>query len=266
MNSKYVSFFKYLFTAMYYQEFRLVKIARFFGRGLKATSDTFFQEYDPFFKVINWEEIANKHGITINHIPAGPEGMFLTYQNVCIACLVKLMAPKIILEIGTYRGRTTRTLFLNSDEKTHIYTVDISPDYVLEKDTTDRKLVEESKKLTKRCYLPESSRVHQILGDSTKIEWKKIANGQPFDLIFIDGSHSMFHASSDTRNALDVLSDKGMIIWDDTRYRSYMWYKESYRVSEAIRSVLSEQQLEHVYRMLGTDLAVYWPKLSEKFL
>lgn len=265
MNSKCVSFFKYFYAAVS-QNISPRKMVRFLKDGLKAASDDFFYiKYDPFFKIINWEEIANKYGTTINCIPAGPEGMFLTYQNICIACLVKWISPKTILEIGTYEGRTTRTLFLNSGNDTEIYTVDLPPHYVLEKNTTDKLLAEQSIRSTKKRYLPESSRVHQILSDSTKLDFGKIANGKKFDLVVIDGSHSMFHASRDTKSALEVLSDQGAIVWDDASYRSYMWYKEDFRVHESIRSVLPKPQ-QHVYRMSGTVLAVYWQRLTEMIL
>lgn len=143
--------------------------------------------------------------------------------------------------------------------------MDLPSDYVLEADITDRKLAEQSLRLTERCYLPKSPRIHQVLADSTKLDWKKVV-GKQIDLIVIDGNHNISHASSDTRNAIEVVSDHGAIIWDDSSDRSYMWFKEDFRVHEAIRLVLSKPQLQYVYRMCGTDLTVYWSELSEMVL
>lgn len=112
MNSKYISFVRYLISAIFHQKFQPIAILRFFRDSLKTASEQFFNMYDPFFTVVNWEEIANARGTTIDLAPAGPEGMYLTYKNACLVCVVKWVAPRVILEIGTYLGRITRTLFL----------------------------------------------------------------------------------------------------------------------------------------------------------
>ncbi len=190
-------------------------------------------------------------------------------ENTCIACIENWVNPKTIVEIGTYLGGTTRILYLNSPEVAKIYTVDLPLDYLNTDNLTDRELILESvelaKNLNQRLFLPKSPRIHQILADSAKLDWPK-EFGDKVDFIFIDGSHSFQSAKHDTEQALKLVSEDGAIIWHDAIFRSFGYYWEGYRVSEAIREILPSDQWKYVYRMAGTSFAVYWPKLEEMII
>jgi predicted O-methyltransferase YrrM len=254
---------EYTLSALRHNGLRPRRLARFCYNALKVASDNFFMGYDPHFKIVDWEKIANEREQLIILMPGGGSN---TYEHACLACIVKWIAPKTILEIGTYLGATTRVLFLNSGADTEIYTVDLPGDYVPTANITDKALAQRSIELARsgsdRPYLPRSPRVHLRLGDSVTLNWREVVEGKPVDLILIDGSHSAFYAIHDTRKALEVLSQRGAIVWHDAWYRDYGYYSDGYRVHEAIRAVLSTTQQSHVFRMRGTEYAVYWPELS----
>lgn len=108
-----------------------------------------------------------------------------------------------IVEFGTFTGRTTRLLAQCTPHE--IYTIDIGndpedhyPDYVPGSDFIGT---------------PEADRIHLIIGDS-----RDVGIPLPFKsagFIFIDGGHTYDVVLSDSRRAMDLVSDQGIIAWDD---------------------------------------------------
>src|SRR6185295_4077933 len=56
-------------------------------------------------------------------------------------------------------------------------------------------------------------RIKQVYGDSARVDWNTF--GGPFDLIFIDGSHTEEYVQSDSENAFKHLALGGVIVWHD---------------------------------------------------
>jgi predicted O-methyltransferase YrrM len=136
----------------------------------------------------------------------------LTNSNslVFLCCLARAgFSP--ILEFGTFTGRTTYNLALNTPDK--IYTVDIGrnidaasnlactnyPDYVpgeaFHQDPAMR------------------DRIELILGDSRAIDFSALYGRM--GMVIVDGGHSYEVAKSDTENALRLVRSGGIIAWDD---------------------------------------------------
>jgi hypothetical protein len=68
------------------------------------------------------------------------------------------------------------------------------------------------------------------------------------DLVYIDASHSYSAVRSDTQAAFSMLSDLGMIVWDD-----YTYFPGVYAYLNEIAPTLDHP----IFHVLGTRLAVY---------
>jgi hypothetical protein len=116
--------------------------------------------------------------------------------------LAKGRKAKRILEVGTYRARTTYALYLNCPEA-EIISYDI------------QKLSSKYRDL-----LAGQSRVSLRLESFQEAE-DKLRSEKPYDLIFIDGSHRVEDVVRDSLLALQIVSAEGIIIWHDYRNNGY---------------------------------------------
>lgn len=147
-------------------------------------------------------------------------GTSITIEEACvIATLAKQGNVKRVLEIGTFDGNTTLLISTNLDDRGSVVTVDLPPDYDLEKGSANLKYATVLN-MTPRQLLGRqlqgqalANRITQIHGDSATLDWNTF--GGPFDLIFIDGCHEEPYVRSDSENALRQLAPGGMIAWHD---------------------------------------------------
>lgn len=145
----------------------------------------------------NWGDLPNEKGL------------------IFLACLAK-QGHSPIVEFGTLRGRTTYNLAVNSPGE--VYTVDLGSDSNegVDVDVNVEKRGYPSHK-TGELYLtaPESvkSRIHQIIGDSTKLDLSHLYGKA--GIVIVDGGHSYEVCKSDSEKALRLVKKGGVIIWDD---------------------------------------------------
>ena len=158
-----------------------------------------------------------------------------------------------IFEIGTFDGRTTLNLALNSPDSCKIFTLDLPQDEetVFNVDVGEKHFIDkpESGMRYKQCNAGLSNytkKITQLMGDSAKF------NFTPFEgkcsLVFVDGSHAYEYAIKDSDSAFRIIIKGGVIIWHD------------YGVWQGVTDALEELEeknnlgLKHIY---GTSL-VYW--------
>ncbi|MES2569172.1 MAG: class I SAM-dependent methyltransferase [Verrucomicrobiota bacterium] len=151
--------------------------------------------------------------------------------------LAKTMKAKRILEVGTFRARTTCALKANCPEAT-VVSYDIA---VIDSPYRER-LVRE----------PD---VDLRLGGFSEAE-PVLLEEEKFDLIFVDGSHTYTDALADSRLALKIVRPDGVIVWHD--YRANIPVTHRIRVPEALDHFVSETGCA-VYHVSGTTCAVYAP-------
>lgn len=138
-----------------------------------------------------------------------------------------------ILEVGTYRARTTYALQINSPES-EIVSYDIQ---VLDSEYR-RRLSKEPKVSLRHASFSES-------GDALRQEEK-------FNFLFIDGSHQFNHVIEDSLLALDLVAPRGIILWHDYRPNDYS--TEGLRVPEALTILARTHQ---IHAVSNTTCAVY---------
>ncbi len=140
-----------------------------------------------------------------------------------LATLVKELNPQTIFEIGTYNGFTTLHLAVNSPKSCQIFTLDLPPDYDVQKlgaSSYDDVLVIQlsQKTINQRFYKkhPFESKITELYGNSAVFDFSDYFG--KIDIVFIDGNHSLEYLKRDTENAYKMLSDQGVIVWHDFDY------------------------------------------------
>jgi len=147
--------------------------------------------------------------------------------------LAKGRGVKRILEIGTYRARTTAAFHLNCPEA-FIASYDIQ---VL--DSPYRRAL---------LNQPNIQLRHASFADSAGV----LRNEPPYDLIFVDGSHRVEYVIADSRIALEILAPGGIIVWHD--YRPNDFRNRELRVPEGLEVI---RQTVPVFAVKHTTCAVH---------
>lgn len=158
-----------------------------------------------------------------------------------------------IIEIGTFDGRTTLNLAVNSDPTTPIFTLDLPPELATKfaLDHGERKFVEkpvpgERYRRASPPWQDSTAKITQLLGDSGTFDWS--AHFGKAGLVFVDGSHAYDYAKHDTEMAFKMVAPGGMVLWHD------------YGVWEGVTRALEELEAERklgLKQVRGTSL-VFW--------
>jgi hypothetical protein len=183
------------------------------------------------------EALNSVDSTSLNHI-----------ELVVLCSIAKHINAKKILEIGTFQGKTTLNLAVNTPDDTVITTVDLPP--IADSESVNKEDVDSQTKALMNNEIGMlfrdtgyDNRIKQVFGDSMKIKWESL--GSPFDLIFIDGGHFYECVLSDSGNAFKYARKGGVIIWHD--------YGMIEDVSKAVDEFLGKHR---IYRISGTRLAV----------
>jgi len=163
-----------------------------------------------------------------------------------------------IVEIGTFDGRTTLNMALNSGDDVSIFTLDLPSDMETAMDVDEGETAFINKPASGARFtgepgssFPQSKKITQLLGDSATFNWGP--HESRANLIFVDGSHAYEYAKADTESSLKMLASGGTIVWHD------------YGVWEGVTQALEELQensdmsLRHVR---GTSLVIYQDSAS----
>lgn len=154
--------------------------------------------------------------------------------------LARTARPRRILEVGTFRARTTCALKLNCPDAA-VVSYDIAE---IESPYRSRVLKQPGVELR--------------LGSFAEAGPVLLAE-EKYDLIFVDGSHTYDDALADSRIAIQIVSPGGFVVWHD--YRRNIPVTHSIRVPEALDRLVAEKgcAIQHV---LGTTCAIYGPGLA----
>jgi len=158
-----------------------------------------------------------------------------------------------IIEIGTFDGRTTLNLAVNSAPTTPVFTLDLPPELATKfaLDRGERKFVDkpapgERYRRASAPWKDSTAKITQLLGDSGTFDWS--AHFGKAGLVFVDGSHAYDYAKHDTEMAFKLVAPGGMVLWHD------------YGVWEGVTRALEELETERklgLKQVRGTSL-VFW--------
>jgi predicted O-methyltransferase YrrM len=171
-------------------------------------------------------------------------------ELVALNFIVKERNPSKVFEMGTFDGRTTLNIALNSGEKTTIYTLDLPKEKL---DATkfsvtsgDRDLIDKEASGLRFSGRPEARKIVQLYGDTATFDLKPYQD--QMDLVFIDASHAYEYVLNDTRIAFPLLKNgKGTILWHD--------YGSCGEVTQALNKLYSDEpRLKEAKHIEGTSL------------
>lgn len=166
-----------------------------------------------------------------------------------LCALVRWRNPRIVFEIGTYRGGTTLMLAANSTAT--IYTLDLPPeghvDYVAPQ--VNDPTLDVFPETPGACFRNTvyEDRIRQLYGNSRSFDFSPY-HGKT-DLVFVDGAHDYETVLNDSMHAFNLLVAGGTIVWHD--YSDY-----APGVIRALSTVANRFRLIHLE---GTSLAVCTP-------
>jgi hypothetical protein len=152
-------------------------------------------------------------------------------ETFIVLAAAKSISAKRIFEFGTFLGRTTLALATNMPEDTHIFTLDLDERQALEIEHNPLEAPITAIHLTALSTLDFDGsefrhKITTLFGDSTKFDYSPWSRS--IDLVFIDGGHEVPTVSSDTKNAIAMMSDKNpsCVLWHDYGNPDYPSFKD----------------------------------------
>lgn len=181
---------------------------------------------------------------------AGSPGSLSCIEMYFLASLTKLLCPRMVLEIGTFEGRTTLNMALNCPADSEVYTIDLPSDHVQTRHSRAYPNEGSARNVPVGHHFhakPEARKIRQLWGDSASYNFESFYGKT--DLVFVDGDHSYEYVKSDSELALRLISSKGVAVWHD--------YDGTWAgVAKYLRELASIRGLWHIN---GTSFVVAHP-------
>lgn len=208
---------------------------------------------DTRLPLASWRELFAAKPIRLAQPGKNQGDVNLAELAVLATAAASVDAGSEIVEIGTFDGRTTLNLALNSSSYLAVFTLDLPPDTAPKFDLAPGERAFVEKPRSGRHFREAAgelagpaSRITQGFGDSATFDWS--GHFGRAGLVFVDGSHAHDYVIADTDTALRLTAQKGVVIWHD------------YGVWEGVTRALEEIEasrhlgLRHVR---GTSLVVW---------
>lgn len=162
-------------------------------------------------------------------------------EIITVSQLVSMLSPRTLFEFGTFDGKTTLHLALNSPKDAIVYTID------KERGTfdfgTDRSFF--GKVSVGECFLstPVEKKICLLTGNTRQFDFTPFI--RKVDFTFVDADHSYEGVMNDSERAFDIIRPGGLIVWHD-----YLLIGD---VTKAIVDICKNKDLRH---LKGTSLVI----------
>lgn len=169
-------------------------------------------------------------------------------EAYALGAITASLRPRKVFEIGTFTGGGTIIMAQQAGPDCRIYTLDLPPEQTelhlrgLEEDPPEADTARIGERFRGTQY---ETQITQLYGDSASFDFSPFRG--EIDLVFVDGSHSYEYVKNDTRQALRMLSEHGVIIWDDC----------SPQYPGVMRALNDLGRSHPVYRLQSTRFALY---------
>lgn len=163
-------------------------------------------------------------------------------EIITLAGIVHCKQPRIVFEFGTFDGKTTLHLALNTPPEAIIYTIDIVAgefDLDSSKGLMDRVTIGEA-----FLNSPHKDKIVQITGDTRKIDYNQWRC--QVDFVFVDADHSYDGVMFDSRAAFEMIRPGGIVVWHD-----YLM------ISDVTRALIEIGKTRDLVHLSETSL-VFW--------
>ena len=153
---------------------------------------------------------------------------------VFLAKLVRLLQPRRILELGSYRGYIARAIAEQMPDDATLVTVDMDPAHG------------EAYRET-----PLAARIDRRVTSISADSFEERERGF-YDVIFLDADHVYASVKHDTEVALPLLAPSGVMVWHD--YKNWGGFSKKCGVPEYLAELSEELP---VVQLAGSNMAVY---------
>lgn len=146
---------------------------------------------------------------------AAADGNVTLLELLVLARSVAARRPRLLLELGTFDGRTTLNLAANAPEDARVLTLDLprAEGAALALDARDAKYIDKPAPGARFRGTPWEGRIEQLLGDSASFDFSPW-HGR-CEWVFVDAAHSYEYVLNDSRLALRLLAPGGVVFWHD---------------------------------------------------
>jgi hypothetical protein len=180
------------------------------------------------------------------------DGNVTDRELVVICRMVRNLEPAIMFEFGTFDGRTTLNMAVNSRRDAVVYTLDL-PRSSIESASSpihrdEMRYADKPESGDRFRGTAAENRIVQLYGDSGTFDFTPYRGD--VDLVFVDGSHTFDYVVNDSLRALQMLRlSGGTILWHD------------YGRWDGVTAALNQLRRKHssfadLRRITGTTLAV----------
>ncbi len=222
--------------------------------------NVFFSFYNPPVKKLLPEIsidslVSVKEPVTVLE-PVVVQGNVTPYETIVLNLIVASKKPKTLFEIGTFDGRTTLNLALNTSENVIIYTIDLPKEETntaeLPVARSDQNLINTN--VTGMRFLTENAKIllgnrtiTQLYGDTAKFDFEPYYSS--CDFVFVDAAHTYEYVKNDSEIALKLLKNgSGVILWHD--------YDDKHSGSvQAVNELFEANPTWNMFHVKGTNIA-----------
>jgi len=177
--------------------------------------------------------------------PIGQHGNVELIELMVLSGVVNTIKPKRLFEIGTFDGRTTLNLAINSPDNSEIITIDLPKENIdkskLNLEKGDYLFIDKNESgscFTKSSWAPK---IEQLYGDTASFDFSNYY--QSTDFVFVDASHHHEYVINDSHIAMKLINsnqDKNkMIFWHDYSTNTGVTgaLNELYRTNDAYKDL-----------------------------
>lgn len=201
---------------------------------------------------VNWDQLIHSENFRLTDLKKNNGNVRISELGILSLLAKQCPDHSTIFEIGTFDGRTTLNLAINSPAHCQIITLDLpsQTDTKFDVDAGETHFIDKPESGARykhtSTHIDASKKITQQYGDSATFDFSSYTT--QCSLIFVDGSHAYDYALSDTVNARKMIQPDGIIIWHD--------YGVWQGVTQALEEIEAKEQigLKHI---AGTSL-VYW--------
>jgi protein-L-isoaspartate O-methyltransferase len=177
----------------------------------------------------------DRQPVTLTILPTGAWSSPIV-DVVMLAKIARCLKPRRVLEVGCYRGYTTRLLAEHTPPDTKIVAFDREPRHgEAYRDT------------------PLAAKIERRIGSVSPAAFEMDAPGS-YDLIFLDADHTYEAVKYDTEVLLPLVAPGGIFVWHD--YANWGRFSKMNGVPEALHEFAGSRPIASVG---GSWLAIHAP-------
>jgi predicted O-methyltransferase YrrM len=221
-------------------------------RDLRRLRRGVIREHATTLPQVAWREVLPRHAIRLVETRRRDGNTHLGELGVLAQAAAAIPSGTIVVEIGTFDGRTTLNLAVNAPQA-RVVTLDLPPDegalHALahgERQYVDKPQPGARFRACGPAWQGAARRITQLLGDSATFDWA------PYEgragLVFVDGSHAYAYVREDSEAAMRLVAKGGLVLWHD--------YGRWEGVSRALDELEAERRLG-LRQIAGTSLVVW---------